>query len=726
MRKLRVMFYCTSEHEKAQAERVVARLGSTVDPVMAGVPFGPSAVATAGNVRAKAFPGAARTWEWRLVLRARRISHDLPLPLRIVTALPFLVAAAMVSFARRIVLGRRARAVAPPIASLVAFVFGPDAAAEARIHEMARRARFLASRAGIRYMYRVSVWRLRSAFHRVRRHVPAKRLLLALIVPWAGKGRARRFVHRIERGIKSVARIPSRLGRPHRRLVVPRYIARRRRVLAMVGPWGGRWQARRRFYTVRRIVRFPGGVRIWIAGLRGRRVHRARLRNRVVRRRVLGVIAPSTGKWAARRHFYRVRNMHRLYRKHRPHWITLFAHLKETRALKGEFATLLSDQAPDALVLFEDNVGGWTRIIAGAAVDQQIAYFVLPLTIPNPKEPAAFYRGQSGHMISGALARSVATRWPKWTYEHEGMTMLRLPPPDILSMHFLRLDPPQPWVLNSGSAEAICIESEAMLRHYRALGFAEGQLVVTGSLVDDTLDAVYRERQARREALLTEHGLDAGRPLFVVGFPPDQYTSPDTSPFEFESFEELIEGWRAALAPVLPHANVVVKPHPRLPTWRLGSLKAAGLIVTTAPTEELVPLADVYIASISATIRWALALGVPVVNYDCYRYRYGDFDAAAGLATIEQLPEFQSAVMALAADPAHRAAMSARQAADARNWGVIDGHFGDRLLHLLHERVRIRESGTPPARQFDQDVLPTSRASISVISDRIAEGQPSA
>lgn len=728
MRKLRVMFYCTSEHEKTQAEKVAARLGESVEPVMAGVPFGPSAIAVAGRARRVEAPVV--TWEWRLGLLVRRISHDLPLPLRVITALPFLLAIALLTIVRQVVLMRHPRAVLPSIAALGAFVLALDPLRKARARQMWQRSRFWTSKTGIRHSYRVFAWQLRQAFRRIRGHIPARRLLLALIAPWAGKGRARRFVRQTKRSIKLVGGLPSRLR--GRRQHVWRHATRRRRVLAITASWGGRWRARRYIYTARRIVRLPRGVGLWASKVRGRRAQRALLRRRVVRRRVLALVAPWTGKWAARRYFRQFRHMNRLYRKHRPDWVTYFAHLKDTRALKAQFTALLEDESPDALVLFEDNIGGWTRIIAGAAADQRIAYFVLPLTIPNPKEPAAFYRGQPSHMISGTLARFIAARWPKWSYEHEGVAMLRLPAPEILSMHYLRLDTPQPWVLNTGSAEAICIESEAMLRHYRGLGFAEGQLVVTGSLVDDTLDAMHRDREARRQALLAEHGLDPARPLFLVGFPPDQYTSPDTSPFEFESFEQLIDAWGAALAPVLAQANVIIKPHPRLAAWRLRPLKAAGLTLSTAPTEELVPLADVYIASISATIRWALALGIPVVNYDCYRYRYGDFDAAAGLVTVEHLSDFQSAVAALARDPAHRAAMTARQAADAHNWGMIDGHFGDRLLHLLRARAHVRAESTPRALQNegdaldDQDVLPLPPVSISAINSRIAEGQPRA
>ena len=144
------------------------------------------------------------------------------------------------------------------------------------------------------------------------------------------------------------------------------------------------------------------------------------------------------------------------------------------------------------------------------------------------------------------------------------------------------------------------------------------------------LYSVHRERAQRRDDLLNGLGLDPRRPLVLVAFPPNQYAA-RSAEFEYASFGELVDGWLRALAPLAGTANIVVRPHPRLPAEQLAAFEQAGCRVVMHPTEQLVPLADVYVASISATIRWALALGIPVINYDCYRYRYDDYKDAPGM-----------------------------------------------------------------------------------------------
>ena len=57
--------------------------------------------------------------------------------------------------------------------------------------------------------------------------------------------------------------------------------------------------------------------------------------------------------------------------------------------------------------------------------------------------------------------------------------------------------------------------------------------------------------------------------------------------------------------------------------------------IAARKTSELVPLCDLYVASVSSTIRWAIACGKPVVNYDVYRYRYTDFISLDGVLIID-------------------------------------------------------------------------------------------
>lgn len=103
------------------------------------------------------------------------------------------------------------------------------------------------------------------------------------------------------------------------------------------------------------------------------------------------------------------------------------------------------------------------------------------------------------------------------------------------------------------------------------------------------------------------------------------------------------------------------------------------------------PLADVFVASISATIRWALALGIPVINYDCYRYRYDDYRGAQGMTLVEDQRSFAAALREICFDEAARQKLCRKQCSDRGNWGDIDGRFAARFLALLRRVSRAPE-----------------------------------
>src|SRR5262249_41705718 len=144
-------------------------------------------------------------------------------------------------------------------------------------------------------------------------------------------------------------------------------------------------------------------------------------------------------------------------------------------------------------------------------------------------------------------------------------------------------------------------------------------------------------------------------------------------------------GWIASFGELGDRANVLVRPHPRIPMERFAAFQAPNVRFTAEPTVALVPLCDLYVASISATIRWALACGIPVINYDSYRYRYGDYDKAPGVIQTETLADFRVQLIRFVADPAFAAEITARQQAAMKDWGMVDDRLPERFAALTSE-----------------------------------------
>jgi hypothetical protein len=231
------------------------------------------------------------------------------------------------------------------------------------------------------------------------------------------------------------------------------------------------------------------------------------------------------------------------------------------------------------------------------------------------------------------------------------------------------------------------VESEEMVRFYTTAGLPREQLVNTGSLTDDLLAAAAQDAPARKAALCRELGLPAERPMLLSALPPDVlYTFGGRPQCDFKTYPELVEFWVRSLA-ALQGWNIVILLHPSVSCEDMRYLEDWGVKIARQPTAEVVPLCDLYVTSVSSTIRWAIACGKPVVNYDIYRFYYEGFMHVKGVLYTEEQAGFQELLHRLTTDSSFLQQTAAAQAQAAPDWGFLDGRSGQRMLELLDSLI---------------------------------------
>lgn len=349
--------------------------------------------------------------------------------------------------------------------------------------------------------------------------------------------------------------------------------------------------------------------------------------------------------------------------------------------------TFLRVVQPDLIILPEDNVETLSTIFVAKGRRLNIPSIIIPFTIPNPLEPARYYYDNPLYQARGPIARRLVERHPKWRFHHEGRDLLRQPAIKASCQEFLGLSSPAPWILNRGYAVSIALDSEAQRDHYTKLGFPAEQLKIIGDMNGAMFHRVRSHKQGFVEEVCSRYGWQSGRPLILCGFPPDQYQGTDTSRFEFPDYDALVAAWMTSFGLLGERANILIRPHPRIPLERLSGFQGSNIRISLQPTAELIPLCDLYIASISATIRWAIACGVPVINYDTYRYRYNDYASAAGVIGVEDLGEFRSLMTRFVDDETFAADLKERQCGVMNYWGQLDDGTGRRLSALVLDAV---------------------------------------
>ncbi len=152
---------------------------------------------------------------------------------------------------------------------------------------------------------------------------------------------------------------------------------------------------------------------------------------------------------------------------------------------------VLSQRRYSALVFTEDNVELDTGIWTAIARRHGVRTVILPYTMSNTAEFAESHVHHPPMQVSASLQnRLVALLFPQWTLRHKGQHFLRSTYAKAIAVELLGLTPPNPWLMNSGHADAIAVESDAMRDYCLAAGLPARQLVTTGSLTDDVMAEV--------------------------------------------------------------------------------------------------------------------------------------------------------------------------------------------------------------------------------------------
>lgn len=341
--------------------------------------------------------------------------------------------------------------------------------------------------------------------------------------------------------------------------------------------------------------------------------------------------------------------------------------------------TFFKQENIDSIIIGEENVLLDTFVYKRASEHRKV--YVSPYTIPNPKEMATgAYKEFPSKSLKAKVISLVGARFCRTI---EGTTYLLVNFAKIFAFYSVGYFPKNPWVLNDDTADLVLLESQEMADTYLRNGVRPERFSIIGSFNDDQLVEMTKRKESLKIDFQKKYSLDLSKPIVLVGFPPNQYP---WKTGEYPDYETIIETYASCLSEFLDRYSIVVTKHPRI-KQSLEALSQKGLIVVDQPTIEILPFADLYIASASATIRWGIASGVPVINYDVYRHFYEDYDGAFGVKTVRAKNLFQSELSRMLDNPTYYEQTKKAQQKDSQRWGLLDGQVAQRFTNLVSQRT---------------------------------------
>ena len=338
----------------------------------------------------------------------------------------------------------------------------------------------------------------------------------------------------------------------------------------------------------------------------------------------------------------------------------------------------------DAVVLPEEVVGMTWESIVKVCRQNKIPIVVCPYTIANQEEAFGNLKHQDEFQTRNNWLAAV--RYPRWRLRQDGFDLVRLPEAHIVAHERLKLTPPDPWLMNSGHIQALCVESAANQNYFVESGIPQERIHVTGSVALDEMYEIQQQRDTVAAELAAEMGNTNDRPLLVVSGCPNQLITTEAPYCEYFSMEDIAESVATALAPITTTYNCVIRPHPAF--FHFGTMLARyGFHVSNIPTAQLIAISDLFVAFASSTIRWAVCCGIPTINYDVFHYNFHEYKNTAGVFEVKTSRELSQRASELSfGSPFYQEVRLSMNSPDGVTT-VLDGKSVDRIDTVLKSLV---------------------------------------
>ncbi len=98
---------------------------------------------------------------------------------------------------------------------------------------------------------------------------------------------------------------------------------------------------------------------------------------------------------------------------------------------------------------------------------------------------------------------------------------------------------------------------------------------------------------------------------------------------------------------------------------------------------SVLPAADIFLATFSSTVLWALLCHIPVILFDFYGLGYNTYDLVDGVESVREKKAFVPSIRKLIQDSEHYTNMVQKQAEAARRIWPFDGKCTERILECI-------------------------------------------
>jgi hypothetical protein len=291
---------------------------------------------------------------------------------------------------------------------------------------------------------------------------------------------------------------------------------------------------------------------------------------------------------------------------------------------------------PQCIITAEDT-GYISPFFVKAAKKRGIPSIVCPFSMANHEELAGTRSKHGKFKVRwfSIVKKVFLAAFPKWARETPDGRILCNDWSVALSLEIFKVAPQNPWQITGGNSDFVFVESDFVRNYYIRSGTNRNKIRLTGSPLS-FVPLSGHEHNNTKEELAKDLNIDRKKKWVLLALPPD-YINSRIFQSHYDMTMFLIEA--------MQHEEVVllVSLHPRTSNHDVKMINWSDRIVRVShPIEKIIPDCDIFVASCSATIRYALAARKPVINFDIFGLGYTEYDSIPMVIKVDSPEHFKN------------------------------------------------------------------------------------
>jgi hypothetical protein len=339
----------------------------------------------------------------------------------------------------------------------------------------------------------------------------------------------------------------------------------------------------------------------------------------------------------------------------------------------------LSDQlSPQAVVVAGDRHLGYEPAVLRVCREQHILTIIPPISYTGNKEDLTLNR--MSREYNADLYPEIMRRYPHqfvWDTKTR-RNVLFYPPPIIEALAQNDMLPENPWVMGGGYSTFIMADGHETLDRYVKLGCMPKKIIVTGHGAHDTLYKKLKERDRIKKKLFSKYAFDPRRMLILLSLP--------------QLAEHNILNWNTHweeirfLCKIVSEldANCLISLHPKMNPEMYRFIQSEySLHVAKERLAEILPAADIFAATFSSTVQWAVLCKIPTIVFDFYGFNFSMYDLLDGVRVINERKKLRPEFNKLLLDKEYYCKLSMGQEKMTAYVSPFDGKCMDRIVDVI-------------------------------------------